>query len=315
VNVLAQALSLGGEFGSARALVAEADNVTEATGTRVAPYGGLVLAGLQGREERASPLIDQTIEAFTAVGQGTAVQYALWSRSVLLNGLGRYREAMTAATEASDDTPELFVSAWAAIELVEAAGRCDETELARSALERVVAATSVAPTDWALGIAARCRALLTDGEAADGLYREAIDRLGRTGLRPELARAHLLYGEWLRRENRRVDARGQLSEAHRQFGAIGMEAFAERSRGELLATGGKVRSRTVESRDELTAQEWHIARLAREGLSNPEIGARLFLSPRTVEWHLGKVFTKLGIRNRRDLATALPTPDSELASA
>jgi DNA-binding CsgD family transcriptional regulator len=315
VNVLAQAHSLGGEFGRAKMLVAEADNVTEATHARVAPYGGLVLAGFEGRADQASSLIDATIKEFTAGGQGTAVQYARWSRSVLLNGEGRYAEAMVAAQEASDDTPELFVSVWAAIELVEAARRCDDAELANSALERVVAATAVAPTDWALGIAARCRALLSDGEAADGLYRDAIERLGRTPLRPEFARAHLLYGEWLRRENRRVDARAHLRRADELFTAIGMEAFAERTRRELVATGGKVRKRTVEDRDELTAQEWQIARLARDGLSNPEIGARLFLSSRTVEWHLGKVFSKLGIRTRRELAAALPAPDSELVSA
>jgi DNA-binding CsgD family transcriptional regulator len=234
---------------------------------------------------------------------------------VLLNGLGRYREAIACAQEASDDTPELFVSVWATVELLEAATRCDEAELARDALERIIAATAVAPTDWALGIAARCRALLSEGDAADGLYREAIERLGRTRLRPELARAHLLYGEWLRRENRRVDARAQLRTAHELFIAIGMDAFAERTRGELLATGGKVRKRTVETRDELTAQEGQVARLARDGLSNPEIGARLFLSPRTVEWHLRKVFSKLGIRSRRELARVLPASDPELVTA
>jgi DNA-binding CsgD family transcriptional regulator len=296
-------------------LVAEADNVTEATGAQVAPYGALVLAGLQGREVQASGLIDATIKEFTAGGQGTAVQYARWARSVLLNGLGRYREAVVAAQDASDDTPELFVSVWAAIELLEAASRCGNAELAHDALERIVAATAVAPTDWASGVAARSRALLSEGETADGLYREAVERLGRTRLRPELARAHLLYGEWLRRENRRVDARAQLSRAHELFTAIGMEAFAERARGELLATGGKVRKRTVETRDQLTAQESQIARLARDGLSNPEIGARLFLSPRTVEWHLGKVFSKLGIRSRLELARALPSSDSELLLA
>ena len=163
-----------------------------------------MLAGFQGREAEASGLIDATIEEFTAGGQGTAVQYARWARSMLLNGLGRYQEALAAAQEASDDTPELFVSVWAAIELLEAATRCDEPELARDALERIVAATAVAPTDWALGIQARSRALLSEGEAAERLYREAIERLARTRLRPELARAHLLYGEWLRRENRRV---------------------------------------------------------------------------------------------------------------
>jgi DNA-binding CsgD family transcriptional regulator len=308
-NVMAQAVALGGEFGKAASLVAEANSVTEATGAQVAPYGALVLAGLQGREARASSLIDATIKEFTAGGQGTAVQYARWARSVLLNGLGRYREAIGAAQEASDDTPELFVSIWADIELLEAASRCDEADLARHALGRIVAATGVAPTDWALGIAARSRALLSEGEATDGLYLEAIERLGRTRLRPELARTHLLYGEWLRRENRRVDARAQLRAAHELFNAIGMEAFAERAGRELQATGETVRKRQAETRDDLTAQEAQIARLARDGLSNPEIGARLFLSPRTVEWHLRKVFVKLGIHSRRELTTALPSSE------
>ena len=286
--------------------VAEADAVTEATGAQVAPYGALVYTGFHGREAAASTLIDETIKEATAGGQGTAVQYAHWANAVLLNGLCRYREALAAAKQASDDTPELFVSVWAAAELVEAATRCDETELARDALERVVAATAVADNDWALGIQARSRALLSDRESAEPLYREAVERLGRTRLRPELARAHLLYGEWLRRENRRVDARGQLRAAHDLFVTIGMEAFAERAGAELLATGEKVRKRTIEKRDELTPQELQIARLARDGLSNPEIGARLFLSPRTVEWHLRKVFAKLEIRSRRELVNALP---------
>ena len=313
VNVNAQAVALGGDFGRAALLVAEADSVTEATGARVAPYGALVLAGLQGRAAEASGLIDATIEECTAGGQGTAVQYARWAHSVLLNGLGHYQEAMTAAQDASDDTPELFVSVWAAIELLEAATRSDRPELARVAHERIAAATAVAPTDWALGIRARSRALLSEGETAERLYREGIERLGRTRLRPELARAHLLYGEWLRRENRRVDARVQLHAAHDQLTSIGMEAFAGRAERELQATGAKVRKRTVETRDELTAQERQIARLARDGLSNPEIGARLFLSPRTVEWHLRKVFAKLGVRSRRELANALPSSESELA--
>ena len=204
---------------------------------------------------------------------------------------------------------------WAATELLEAATRNDEPELARAAHERIAAATAVASTDWALGIAARSDALLSEGESAERLYREAIERLGRTRLRPELARAHLLYGEWLRRANRRVDARVQLRAAHGQFTSMGMEAFAARAERELVATGEKVRKRTVETRDELTAQERQIARLARDGLSNPEIGARLFLSPRTVEWHLRKVFAKLGIHSRRELADALPNSDSELIPA
>jgi DNA-binding CsgD family transcriptional regulator len=315
VNVMGQAVGLGGEFGRAAALVAEADSVSDATGTRVAPYGALVLAGLQGRAAAASELIDATIEECTAGGQGTAVQYARWARSVLLNGLGRYEEAMAAAQEASDDTPELFVSVWAASELLEAATRNDEPDLARAAHERIAAATAVAPTDWALGIRARSRALLSNGETAERLYREGIERLTRTRLRPELARTHLLYGEWLRRTNRRVDARVQLRTAYDQLTSIGMEAFAERARRELVATGAKVRERTVEARDELTAQEAQIARLACEGLTNPEIGARLFLSPRTVEWHLRKVFAKLGIRSRRELASALPVSGSESVPA
>ena len=314
-NVMAQAVVLGGDFGRAAALVAEADSVTEATGTRVAPYGALVLAGHQGRADEASGLIDATIEECTAGGQGTAVQYAHWARSVLLNGLGRYEEAMTAAQDAGDDTPELFVSVWAAIELLEAATRGDEPDLARAAHARIAAATAVAPTDWALGIRARSSALLSEGETAERHYREGIDRLGRTGLRPELARTHLLYGEWLRRANRRVDARAQLRSAYDQLTSIGMGAFAERARRELMATGEKVRKRTAETRDELTPQERQIARFARDGLSNPEIGARLFLSPRTVEWHLRKVFAKLGIHSRRELVNALPSVDSQLASA
>jgi DNA-binding CsgD family transcriptional regulator len=314
VNVMAQAVVLGGEFERAALLVAEADSVTDATGARVAPYGALVLAGLQGRAAEASGLIDATIKECTAGGQGTAVQYARWARSVLLNGLGRYGEAVAAAQEASDDTPELFVSVWAAIELLEAATRSDNPEVARAAHERIAAATAVAQTDWALGIRARSRALLSEGETAERLYREGIERLGRTRLRPELARAHLLYGEWLRRANRRVDARVQLRAAYDQLTSIGMEAFAERAGRELEATGETVRKRRAETRDDLTAQERQIAQLARDGLSNPEIGARLFLSPRTVEWHLRKVFSKLGIHSRRELADALPSSDSQLAT-
>jgi ATP/maltotriose-dependent transcriptional regulator MalT len=197
---------------------------------------------------------------------------------------------------------------WVLPELVEAAVRAGEAELARDALERLAETTQPCRTEFALGIEARCRALLSDGAAADDLYREAIERLRRTRLRPELARAHLLYGEWLRRENRRVAAREQLRTAHEMLAAIGMEAFAERARKELQATGENVRKRTADTRDDLTAQERQMARLARDGLSNPEISTRLFLSSRTVEWHLHNVFTKLGIRSRRELASALDGP-------
>jgi DNA-binding CsgD family transcriptional regulator len=312
VNVLAQALALAGEFGGVAMLVAEADAVTDATGTQVAPYGALVLGGFRGREAEAAPLIEATVREATAGGQGTAIQYAHWANAVLLNGLGRYREALAAARLASNDTPELFVSVWASVELIEAATRVEEHELAGEALDRVEMATAVAEVDWAAGLRARSQALVAGRDEAEPLYREAIERLGSTGLRPDLARAHLLYGEWLRRENRRLEARAQLRAAHEQFVGIGMEAFAERARFELLATGEKVRRRSAEASDELTPQELQIARLARDGLSNPEIGARLFLSPRTVEWHLHKVFAKLEIRSRRELVNALPAADSRL---
>jgi DNA-binding CsgD family transcriptional regulator len=226
-----------------------------------------------------------------------------------------YEDAIAAARDAGDDAPELFVSVWATLELLEAATRSDKAEVARAAHERIAEATAVATTDWALGIRARSSALLSEGETAERLYRESIELLGRTRLRPELARTHLLYGEWLRRANRRVDAREQLRAAHDQLASIGMEAFAERARRELQATGEKVRKRTVEARDELTSQEGQIAQLARAGLSNPEIGARLFLSPRTVEWHLRKVFAKLGIHSRRELATVLPDSESQPTAA
>jgi DNA-binding CsgD family transcriptional regulator len=234
------------------------------------------------------------------------VTNAHWAASVLYNGLARYEEAAWAARQATSYPFELVDSMWALPELVEAAVRRGETELARDALERLAESTQPSGTDFGLGIEARSRALLRDGAAADGLYREAIDRLGRTQLRPKRARAQLLYGEWLRRENRRVDAREQLRIAHDLFAAIGMEAFAERARIELLATGETARKRTVETSDVLTAQEAVIARLARDGLSNPEIGTRLFISARTVQYHLGKVFTKLAISSRAQLDRVLP---------
>jgi DNA-binding CsgD family transcriptional regulator len=314
LNVFAQAIVLGGEFEKASLLIAEADAVTDATGTEVLPYGALVLAGLKGRQAEAAGLIDATARDATAGGQGTALQYARWASAILHNGLGRYEEAAAAATDASDDAPELFVSAWARSELVEAARRSEEPDTARSALERLEEHANASPSDWGLGLVARGRALLSEGDEAERLFRGAIERLGRTRLRPEIARAHLLYGEWLRRENRRVDARAQLHRAHGLFTAIGMEAFADRARVELKASGETVRRRTPESRDELTPQERQIAQLAADGLSNPEIGARLFLSPRTVEWHLGKVFGKLGIRSRRGLRDALTSPEREATS-
>jgi len=238
-----------------------------------------------------------------------AASWAHWAEAVLGNGLGRYGEAVSAARAATARPINPFMSMWVLPELVEAAVRAGETAVARAALERLARTTAPSGTDAAAGIEARSRALLSEGGAADRLHREALDRLRRTPLRPELARAHLLYGEWLRREHRRVDARSQLGPAHDQLTAIGMEAFAERARRELQATGQRVRRRTAETRDELTAQERQIAQLACDGRSNPEIAARLFLSPRTVEWHLRKVFAKLGVRSRRELTRALPVSE------
>jgi DNA-binding CsgD family transcriptional regulator len=305
-NASGQAAAVAGDFTTAAVLTAELDAVKEATRSRIAPLAALALAGIRGQEPGASRMIERTITQATAEGQGTAVQYAHWARSVLMNGLGRYQDALVAAAEASEATPQLFLAMWALSELVEAASRTGDAERAQRALRRLGEQTQGSDTDWALGIHARARALLSEGEVAERLYREAIHRLGRTRLRPELARAHLLYGEWLRRERRHIDARAQLRAAHGLFLAIGMEAFAERARRELTATGEKVRARTDATRDELTPQERQIARLARDGLSNPEIGAQLFLSPRTVEWHLRNVFGKLDIRSRRELAKALP---------
>jgi DNA-binding CsgD family transcriptional regulator len=303
-----------GDFAGVASVIAEADAVTEATGTRIAPYGGLLLAALRGREAEASALIEATIKDAIAGGEGLAVQYARWATAVLYNGLGRYDEALAAAAEASDETPELFLSAWALPELIEASSRSGKAQLASDALERLAEATHCSDADWGLGIVARSRALLCEAEEAESLYREAIERLERTRLRPELARTHLLYGEWLRRERRRVDARKQLRIAHEMLTAIGMEAFAERARRELVATGETVRKRTVEASVDLTPHETQIARLACDGLTNPEIGARLFISPRTVEWHLRHVFAKLGIRGRVGLHDALASRGQVAAS-
>jgi DNA-binding CsgD family transcriptional regulator len=307
--VFAQSLALdkiwNGDLTGAALLIAEGDTVAAATGSQLPPFAGLRLAAMRGREAEASRLIEAIIRQGATRGQGLAVRVAQWSAAVLYNGLSRPHEAMSAARQVTVDDIDPYPQMWALSELAEAAARSGEMALARRAVERLAEVTVPAGTDWALGTEARSRALLLDGAAADDLYREAIDRFGRTQLRPELARSHLLYGEWLRREGRRVDAREQLRTAYEVFFVIGMEAFAERARRELNATGEKVRKRSPETSDELTPQEEQIARLARDGFSNPEIGGQLFISARTVEWHLRKVFTKLGVTSRRQLRTTL----------
>jgi DNA-binding CsgD family transcriptional regulator len=293
-----------GDFAAAASLVAEAEAIAAATDTR-APIVGVLLAGFRGTEAEAVPLIEGMITAARAAGQGVGVQFSQWVSAILHNGLGRYEKALADAL-AAEQAPEMQVSMWALPELIEAASRTGQDGLAADALARLAEATSIAHTDWAQGIYARSRALVTDDDDAERLYREAIERLGRTGFRSELARAHLLYGEWLRREGRRADARAQLRTAHDMLDAIGMQAFADRARHELLATGETARKRTADTSDALTPQEAQIAGLARAGLSNPEIATQLFLSPRTVEYHLAKVFTKLDIPSRRHLRHALP---------
>ena len=302
LSALALARAWIGDFAGAASLVAEIDSVVATTGSRFVPGAALRLWALQGREAESAALFASVMERDAG---GAVAIWAHWAAAVLYNGLARYKEAAWSARQATSNTLEYWVTVWALPELVEAAMHVGDAELARDALDRLAETTQPAGTDFALGIEARSRALLSDGTAADDLYREAIERLSRTRLRPELARAHLLYGEWLRREGRRVDAREQLRTAHHLFDAIGMEAFAERARRELLATGERARKRSPGTRGELTPQEEQIARLARDGLSNPEIGAQLFVSARTVEWHLRNVFTKLGITSRRQLQAAL----------
>jgi DNA-binding NarL/FixJ family response regulator len=239
-----------------------------------------------------------------AIDEGLAlVQNAT---AVVCNGLGRYAQALEAAEQAGRKLPDPAAAALVLPELIEAASRSGDTVRAAEALDRLARFARATETDWALGLEARSRALVSDGHPAEALYREAIRRLARTGLPMALARAHLLYGEWLRRVARRVDARVELTNAQRMFDELGLDAFAERARRELLATGATARTRNVETRDDLTPQEEQIARLAADGRTNPEIGLELFLSPRTVEWHLRKVYLKLGIRRRTDLRDVLP---------
>jgi DNA-binding CsgD family transcriptional regulator len=297
---------LAGEPAQAAWLVQQAETVVRATGRVPEPCVPLMLAAWEGRGREASLLIAAATTEMTASGEGQWLTTAAWAAAVLHNGFSRYEEALAAAAQAIAHPGELGPAIWSLAELIEAAARCGRPGRAAAALERLSEATCAAGTNWALGIQVRCRALLSEGEEAERGYVEAIGRLSRTRVRVELARAYLLYGEWLRRENRRVDAREQLRAAHQMLATMGIQAFAERARLELLATGETVRKRTAETAVELTPQEARIVRLAVDGHTNPEISTQLFLSPRTVEWHLRKVFTKLGISSRRELPSALP---------
>jgi DNA-binding CsgD family transcriptional regulator len=308
---------LAGELSAAERLLEEDRLIAEATGNPPIAYAALMLAAWRGREQEASELIQDTARRAAERGTGRTAGFATCASAVLNNGLGQYEAAGEAAWEVFQ-RDQLALGSLVVAELAEAAARTGDIAAIRAALDWLSERTRVTRTEWALGIEARVRALLSDGEAADGCYRESVERLGRTRVRAELARSHLLYGEWLRRQGRRMDAREQLRTAHWLLEEMGMEAFAERARRELRATGESGRTRGAPATSAagagggLTPQETQVARLAREGLSNPEIGARLFISPRTAQYHLSNVFTKLGISSRSQLERVLPEgPDPD----
>ena len=297
-----------GESAMAFSLLEEVVAVNEATGASLAPYVGLAHVTFRGREAEVAPLIEATTKELVRRGDGQGLRFIHWVAALLHNSLGRYEEALAAVQQAGEDAYASWWRDWGLVELIEAATRSGKAELAVDALGRLSQATAASGTDWALGVEARSRALLTEGEAAEPLDRQAIEALGRTRVRVELARAHLLYGEWLRRERRGLDAREQLRRAHTLFTDFGMEAFAERARIELQATGEHSRKRTVETRDDLTPREAQVSRLAADGATNREIGGQLFISPSTVDYHLRKAFRKLGVRSRHQLKQHLLQP-------
>jgi DNA-binding CsgD family transcriptional regulator len=295
-----------GATAAAASAVVESDSVQRATGIAAAPYGALILGAWRGdKPNETKVLIDEAVQGARGRGEGIGITVSNYAHAVLCNGLGQYDEAAAAATQATEDPRELVAHNWSLVELVEAAVRTDQLDAATTAMERLTIKARASGTEWALGLEARSRALLDADDIAEDHYREAITHLTRTRVTPELARAYLVYGEWLRRTNRRTEARSQLNTAHELFRAHGLTAFAERARRELIATGASVRKRDQVAQDDLTPQEAQIARLARSGFSNSEIAAKLFLSARTVEWHLGKVFAKLAISSRRQLRDAL----------
>jgi DNA-binding CsgD family transcriptional regulator len=304
----ATALMFFGDLAGVEAFVDELQAAHDATGSNLTPYAALGLAAMRGDHEKATALIEATVADVTARGEGNGLSFAWWAEAILHNGSGDYRRACEAAERAVRFPPELVSANWSLVELVEAAARSGATATAVDAVTQLLELTNASGTDWALGLGARSRALISDGAAAEELYRESIERLGRTRARTELARAHLLFGEWLRRERRRTAARTQLRTAHDMFDSIGMNAFAARARREMKATGDTMQedARAADDR-QLTAQEAQVARLALDGLSNSEIGARLFVSARTVQYHLSKVFAKLGINSRSQLDRVLPS--------
>ncbi len=304
LDYLAEIHVQSAELSKAAALLMERERIDQGTREATLPYVPLLLAAWRGDAPRAAELADEMTRGAADRGEGAALTYTDYARAVLYNGLADYRPAAEAAHAASV-VNEIVISPWALYELVEAGARSGQQELARAAADQLSQLAVASGSDWAGGAAARSRALVSGGHAAEGAYRKAIELLGRTRMAAHLARARLVYGEWLRRENRRVEARSQLRSAFDALASMGAEAFAERARRELQATGEKVRKRGDDTRADLTPQEEEIARLANEGRTNEEIGAQLFIGRRTVEWHLSKVFAKLDISSRRELEQAL----------
>jgi DNA-binding CsgD family transcriptional regulator len=299
-------LVFAGELQEAEALVEESDSLAEATdGRLVPPYAGLVLAGFRGRADALAELRRTSIDGFLARGEGIGITLSEWAEAALQNGSGRYEAAFEAATRAVVDPRELWFSTVATVELIEAASRSGHVDRAAAAFGVLEESTRASGSPWALGVEARLRAMLSDDDTAETLYREAIERLEPTRIRLDLARSHLVYGEWLRRMGRRIDARIELRAAYELFTEFGTEAFAERARIELEATGERARKRTVDVVNELTPQEAQVARLAAEGQTNKGIAAQLFISQSTVEYHLAKAFRKLDVTSRTQLARRL----------
>jgi DNA-binding CsgD family transcriptional regulator len=288
-------------------MVREIRAATEAIGANHAPFAEVGLVAMRGIEAEATPLLARNRAEVTQRGEGIGVAVLDYAEAVLFNGLARYEEARSAALRVIEDPEELGPVNWGMVELVEAAVRAGTPEVAAETNRRLVEITRATGTDWALGVASRSSALLANGAEAEELYLDAIDRLGRTRIAVDLARAHLLYGEWLRRERRRMDARVELRAAFELFTRFGMEAFAERARIELKATGERARRRSADTLDELTPQEAQISRLVAEGQTNREIAAHLFISPSTVDYHLRKAFRKLDVKSRTQLANRLRT--------
>jgi len=304
LDYLAEFHVQAGELSKAAALLMERERVDQGTREATLPYVPLLLAAWRGDAQGAAELAEEMTRDAADRGEGAALTYTDYARAVLYNGLGDYRAAAEAA-QAASAVDEIVISAWALYELVEAAARSDQQERACAAADQLSELAVASGSNWARGAAARSRALISGGRAAEEGYREAIELLGGTRMATHLARARLVYGEWLRRENRRIDARSQLRSAFDALASMGAEAFAERARRELQATGEKVRKRDEDTRADLTPHEEEIARLAYEGRTNQEIGAQLFIGRRTVEWHLSKVFAKLDISSRRELEQAL----------